>query len=120
MHGAVRTLLETVGEDPDREGVLATPDRYAKAMLEFTRGYQENIEDIVNNALFHENHRELVIVKDIELHRFEFIWFSTQGLIGVSNMFPSLCEHHLVPFFGKVRSQHNLCLQGLRALIRII
>lgn len=71
MRGAVRTILECVGEDPDREGVLATPDRYAKAMLHFTQGYQQNVEDIVNNALFHESHRELVIVKDIEIHRFD-------------------------------------------------
>lgn len=79
---AVRTILEAVGEDPDREGLLATPDRYAKALLTFTKGYQENVRDIVNNAIFHEGHNELVIVKDIEVF--------------------SLCEHHMVPFTGKV------------------
>lgn len=82
MRGAVRTLLECVGEDPDREGLLDTPSRYAKALLSFTKGYQVNVEDIVNNALFHEGHNEMVIVKDIEIY--------------------SLCEHHLVPFIGKV------------------
>ncbi|KAF4611382.1 hypothetical protein G7Y89_g15631 [Cudoniella acicularis] len=82
LAGAVRTILECVGEDPDREGLLGTPERYAKAMLFFTKGYQENVRDIVNDAIFHEGHNELVIVKDIEVF--------------------SLCEHHMVPFSGKM------------------
>ncbi|KAB5531327.1 hypothetical protein GE09DRAFT_1146726 [Coniochaeta sp. 2T2.1] len=82
MAGAVRTLLECVGEDPDREGILATPERYAKAMLFFTKGYQQNVADIVNGAIFHEGHNEMVIVKDIDIF--------------------SMCEHHLVPFTGKM------------------
>ncbi|KAK0117866.1 GTP cyclohydrolase 1 [Cadophora gregata] len=82
LAGAVRTILECVGEDPDREGLLGTPERYAKAMLFFTKGYQENVKDVVNDAIFHEGHNELVIVKDIEVF--------------------SLCEHHMVPFTGKV------------------
>ena len=87
MRGAVRTLIECVGDDPDREGLLATPSRYAKALLFLTEGYHLNLDDIVNNALFHERHDEIVIVKDIDIY--------------------SLCEHHLVPFIGKV------CLPGI-------
>lgn len=67
MKGAVKTLLECVGEDPNREGLLATPERYAKAMLFFTQGYQQNMRDIVNGAIFQEHHNEMVIVKDIEV-----------------------------------------------------
>lgn len=92
LAGAVRTILECVGEDPDREGLLGTPERYAKAMLFFTKGYQENVKDIVNDAIFHEGHNELVIVKDIEVF--------------------SLCEHHMVPFTGKVGSWRSIQEEG--------
>ena len=68
MCSAVRTLLECVGEDPNREGLLATPLRYCKALLFLTKGYHMDVESIVNNALFHEGHNEMIIVKDIEIH----------------------------------------------------
>ncbi|POS82385.1 GTP cyclohydrolase I [Erysiphe pulchra] len=98
---AVRTIIECLGEDPDREGLLQTPERYAKAMLYFTQGYQENVKDIVNGAIFHEGHNELVIVKDIEIF--------------------SLCEHHMVPFTGKMHIGYipNKDVIGISKLPRI-
>jgi GTP cyclohydrolase I len=82
LASTARVMLQCIGEDPDREGLVKTPERYARAMLFFTKGYTENPTDIVNNAIFTVDSRELVLVKDIEIF--------------------SLCEHHLVPFMGKV------------------
>ncbi|KAI4141753.1 MAG: hypothetical protein LQ340_007549, partial [Diploschistes diacapsis] len=58
LKGAVRTIFECIGEDPEREGLQRTPERYAKAMLYFTKGYEENVRDLVNGAIFNEDHDE--------------------------------------------------------------
>ncbi|MCB1750984.1 MAG: GTP cyclohydrolase I, partial [Gammaproteobacteria bacterium] len=74
-------LIEGIGEDPNRDGLLDTPQRAAKALQYITRGYSLSIEEVVNNAIFESENDEMVIIKDIELY--------------------SLCEHHLLPFIGK-------------------
>lgn len=81
LEGLITQLLTVLGEDPKRSGLEETPKRVAKALTFFTKGYQENIDDIVNGALFPIEYDEMVIVRDID--------------------FFSLCEHHLLPFFGK-------------------
>ncbi len=78
----MREMLVRLGEDPEREGLLQTPQRYAKALQDLTKGYREDPEQILQGALFSVDYDEMVIVKDIEMF--------------------SLCEHHLLPFFGKV------------------
>ncbi|MBT7884989.1 MAG: GTP cyclohydrolase I FolE, partial [Gammaproteobacteria bacterium] len=81
MEQAFRTILEQVGEDPEREGLLDTPSRAAKAMEFLTKGYGETLESLVNEALFASDTSEMILVQDIELY--------------------SMCEHQMLPFIGK-------------------
>src|SRR3990167_4810033 len=97
-----RRLIETVGENSDREGLRSTPKRAAKALQYLTRGYHQNLENVINGAIFNSDMDEMVIVKDIELY--------------------SLCEHHLLPFIGKCHVGYlpNGKVLGLSKIARIV
>ncbi|XP_030234002.1 GTP cyclohydrolase 1 [Gadus morhua] len=99
---AYTSILRGLGEDPQRQGLLKTPRRAATAMQFFTKGYQEKIIDVMNDAIFDEDHDEMVIVKDIDMF--------------------SMCEHHLVPIFGRVHIGYlpDKRVLGLSKLARIV
>jgi GTP cyclohydrolase IA len=102
LMGNYRHSLDLLGEDPNREGLLKTPERVAKAMQFMTQGYGMDARAILNSAKFHEEVSEMILVKDIELY--------------------SLCEHHMLPFFGKAHVAYipNGWITGLSKIARVV
>jgi len=98
----VQEQLALVGEDPSREGLQRTPERVAKAMQFLTRGYRQRVEDVVGEGIFAEEHRNMIMVRDIELY--------------------SLCEHHMLPFFGRAHVAYipDGRIVGLSKLPRLV
>ncbi len=97
-----RAILELLGEDPEREGLIKTPERVAKAMCFLMQGYQQNPKEILLSAKFREEYKQMVLVKDIELY--------------------SMCEHHMIPFYGKAHVAYipNGYITGLSKIARVV
>lgn len=102
MLGHYKKVLELLGEDPNREGLVKTPERVAKAMQYMTKGYKENPEAILRSAMFKEDYSQMVLVKDIDIY--------------------SMCEHHLLPFYGKAHVAYipNGHIVGLSKIPRVV
>jgi GTP cyclohydrolase I len=100
--GSYKNVIELLGEDSGREGLVKTPERLAKAMQYLTQGYQQDAKAILDSAKFHEDVSEMVIVKDIELY--------------------SMCEHHMLPFYGKAHVAYipNGWITGLSKIARVV
>ena len=99
---SVKIVLDQIGEDPQREGLIKTPKRVGEALQFLCKGYNEDPEAILRSALFEEEYRQMVVVKDIDFY--------------------SLCEHHMLPFFGKVHVAyiHNVRITGLSKIARVV
>ena len=97
-----KEILKLIGEDPEREGLIKTPQRVGKAMQYLTHGYRLDPVEIIKSALFQEDHNQMVIVKDIELY--------------------SMCEHHMLPFYGKAHVAYipNGTITGLSKIARVV
>lgn len=102
LSGHYLEIIKLIGEDPTREGLLKTPERVAKAMQFLTHGYDLNPEEIILSAMFREDYKEMVIVKDIEVY--------------------SMCEHHMLPFFGKAHVAYipNEHIVGISKIPRVV
>lgn len=102
FESAVRDMLALVGEDPSREGLLKTPERVERAMRWLTRGYELDAADVIGDALFEEDHQNMVVVRDIEFY--------------------SMCEHHMLPFFGRAHVAYipDGRIVGLSKVARVV